>query len=148
MQSEFPCPDPARSGAGPETVVGLLSDRSIELIVAQLAILKTGAAFMPIDTGYPEERVKFMLDDISAPLIVTQSRFIDQIDAEKVNVVDMDLPEAYSADSSALGVSCFPGDFMLRCLYFRFHRGPERCAVGAPGYLQYYQRGHAYAGHQ
>ncbi|WP_419784269.1 amino acid adenylation domain-containing protein [Maridesulfovibrio sp.] len=103
-------------GAGPETVVGLLADRSAELIVAQLAILKTGAAFMPIDTGYPEERIKFMLDDISAPLIVTESRFMDQIDAEKVNVVDMDLPEAYSADSSALGVSCFPGD--LCCVVY------------------------------
>ncbi|WP_320007192.1 non-ribosomal peptide synthetase [Maridesulfovibrio sp.] len=103
-------------GAGPGTVVGLLADRSIELIVAQLAILKTGAAFMPIDTSYPEERIRFMLDDISAPLVVTQSRFVDQINIEKVNVVDMDHPEAYSPDCSALETFCSPGD--LCCVVY------------------------------
>ena len=50
-------------GAGPETVAAVVMDRSAELVVALLAVLKTGAAYLPVDPGYPAERVALMLQD-------------------------------------------------------------------------------------
>ncbi|MFI9008491.1 non-ribosomal peptide synthase/polyketide synthase [Actinosynnema sp. NPDC053489] len=56
-------------GAGPERIVALRLPRSVELLVAELAVLKAGAAFLPVDPDYPAERIAFMLDD-ARPLVV------------------------------------------------------------------------------
>ncbi|MFG1645624.1 non-ribosomal peptide synthase/polyketide synthase [Amycolatopsis sp. NPDC049252] len=59
----------AARGAGPERIVALALPRSAEIVVAQLAVLKTGAAYLPIDPDYPAERIAFMLED-AAPVVV------------------------------------------------------------------------------
>ncbi len=59
-------------GAGPDTRVGVLMGRSSALIVALLGILKAGAAYVPLDPGYPVDRLRFMLQDTEAPLLVTE----------------------------------------------------------------------------
>ena len=64
----------ARRGVGPEIVVGVCLDRSIELVVALYAVLKAGGAYAPLDPEYPRERLAFMLDDLAAPVIVTDAR--------------------------------------------------------------------------
>ncbi|MFZ5750416.1 MAG: MupA/Atu3671 family FMN-dependent luciferase-like monooxygenase [Pseudomonadota bacterium] len=60
----------AARGAGPGTIVGLCVERSADLVVAMLAILRTGAAYLPLDPGYPPERIAYMLADSGAPLVV------------------------------------------------------------------------------
>src|SRR5947207_5082970 len=60
-------------GVGPEVVVGLCLERSLELIVGLLGILKAGGAYLPLDPDYPRERLSFMVADAGARLIVTQS---------------------------------------------------------------------------
>jgi tyrocidine synthetase-3 len=58
-------------GAGPDTIVGIMVERSLEMISGILGILKAGGAYMPIDPGYPEERVRYMLADSGAKILVT-----------------------------------------------------------------------------
>ncbi|RYD31644.1 MAG: amino acid adenylation domain-containing protein, partial [Verrucomicrobiaceae bacterium] len=60
------------SGATRETLVGVCADRSPEMLVAILAVLKSGAAYVPIDPKYPAERIAYILQDSKAPLLLTQ----------------------------------------------------------------------------
>ncbi len=60
-------------GAGPETVVGLALPRSAELVVAMLAILKTGAAYLPIDPKYPSRRLDYVLSEARPALVLTDT---------------------------------------------------------------------------
>ncbi|MGJ3561519.1 AMP-binding protein [Streptomyces sp. INA 01156] len=61
-------------GAGPERIVALLLPRSVELLVAELAVLKTGAAFLPIDPAHPAERIAYTLEDADPVLVLTDQR--------------------------------------------------------------------------
>ncbi|MEV0961457.1 amino acid adenylation domain-containing protein [Streptomyces sp. NPDC049910] len=58
-------------GAGPETLVGLSLERGIELIPALLGILKSGAAYLPLDPANPADRIAYIVDDAQAPVVVT-----------------------------------------------------------------------------
>ncbi|MER8101365.1 amino acid adenylation domain-containing protein, partial [Kitasatospora sp. NPDC094016] len=61
-------------GAGPERLVAVALPRSAELVVAILAVLKTGAAYVPVDPEYPTARIAYLLDDARPDLVVTDSR--------------------------------------------------------------------------
>src|SRR5690606_8208336 len=52
-------------------IVGILMDRSIEMVVALIATMKSGAAYLPLDPLYPEERIEYMLSDSSAKFVIT-----------------------------------------------------------------------------
>ena len=66
-------------GVGPETVVGLCLERSLELIVGLLGILKAGGAYLPLDPQYPAQRLAFMLGDAGARVLVTQAALLDRL---------------------------------------------------------------------
>jgi non-ribosomal peptide synthetase component F len=66
-------------GVGPETVVGLCVERSPEMVIGLLGILKAGGAYLPLDPGYPAERLSFMLRDAGAPVMVTQSALLPRL---------------------------------------------------------------------
>ncbi len=61
-------------GAGPEGVVALCIERSFEMVIAMLAVLKSGAAYLPLDPDYPSERLAFMVDDARPLCLVTSRR--------------------------------------------------------------------------
>ncbi|MFK3978800.1 non-ribosomal peptide synthetase [Micromonospora sp. NPDC050397] len=67
-------------GVGPETVVGLLTDRTPEGIAGLWGILKAGAAYLPLDPSYPPKRLAFMLEDANAALCLTQLPYADRLD--------------------------------------------------------------------
>ena len=60
-----------RLGVGPEALVALVLERSVEMVVAVLGVLKAGGAYLPVDPAYPEERVRFMLEDAGATVVLT-----------------------------------------------------------------------------
>ena len=66
---------------GPESIVGIYVDRSFEMISGVLGILKSGAAFLPLDPHYPPERIRFMLEDTKTPLILTQEQLLPKLSA-------------------------------------------------------------------
>ncbi len=65
-------------GVGAETVVGLLVDRSLELVIGLLGILKAGAAYLPLDPSYPAQRLSFMLSDAGCSVLVTQQALLER----------------------------------------------------------------------
>jgi nonribosomal peptide synthetase DhbF len=80
-------------GIGPEQFVALVLLRSVEMIVALLAVLKSGAAYLPIDPGYPAERVRFMLDDVNPVCLLTTTAIelpIGLAEASGVAVIVLD----------------------------------------------------------
>ncbi len=86
----------AARGAGPERIVALALGRSVEIVVAQLAVLKTGAAYLPIDPEYPAERIAFMLADAAPVVVLTQRPNVALVasDAPKAALGASDAPKA------------------------------------------------------
>ncbi|HEV3316427.1 MAG TPA: amino acid adenylation domain-containing protein [Candidatus Angelobacter sp.] len=66
-----------KMGAGPEGLVAICVERSLEMTVGVLAILKTGAAYVPLDPKYPSSRLSYMLENSRIKLLVTQEQFLD-----------------------------------------------------------------------
>ena len=77
-------------GVGPETVVGLCVERSPAMLVGLLGILKAGGAYLPLDPGYPPERLAFMLEDAGAPVLVTHAALLDRLPAHGARIVRLD----------------------------------------------------------
>src|SRR5207244_8855777 len=77
-------------GVGPEVVVGLCVERSLEMLVGLLGILKAGGAYLPLDPGYPRERLAFMLSDAGAPVLVTQAALRGQLPTSGAHLVCLD----------------------------------------------------------
>ncbi|WP_301150481.1 non-ribosomal peptide synthetase, partial [Mycobacterium simiae] len=83
----------AGHGAGPETVVALMFPRSADAIVAILAVLKTGAAYLPIDPTHPRARIEFMLADVAPTTAVTTAALADRFDGcDGLQVITTDDP--------------------------------------------------------
>ncbi|POP62338.1 non-ribosomal peptide synthetase, partial [Pseudomonas syringae] len=94
-----------------DDVVAVLLDRSVALVAVQLAVLKVGASYIPIDKGTPDNRLKFMLEDSGAKAIVSQGNVLDETySGLKVDITDLNV-DAYSShkpssDASASETAC------------------------------------------
>jgi amino acid adenylation domain-containing protein len=72
------------------TLVGICVERSLEMVVGLLGILKSGAAYVPIDPKFPKERLAFMLEDAGLPVLLTQARLTGLIPDSKTRIVLLD----------------------------------------------------------
>jgi amino acid adenylation domain-containing protein len=82
------------AGVGPEDVVGLFLDRSPEMILGVLAVLKAGAAYVPLDPAYPQERLAYILRDSGARVVLTAKRLAGALHADGAVIVLADGGEA------------------------------------------------------
>jgi amino acid adenylation domain-containing protein len=95
-------------GAGPDVLVGLYVERSLEMVVGILGVLKAGAAYVPMDTSYPEERLAFMRSDAGLNLLLTQSSLLAGLPsrgAQTVLLDEFDWDEAHETAQSDPGVA-------------------------------------------
>jgi amino acid adenylation domain-containing protein/thioester reductase-like protein len=81
-------------GVKPQQIVGIYLDRSLEMVIAILAVLKAGGAYLPIDISYPQERVDFMLQDAAVQAVLTRSSLSAQLGQNTAKVICLDTDEA------------------------------------------------------
>lgn len=77
-------------GVGPETLVGVCLERSLEMVISLFAILKAGGAYVPLDPSYPSERLQFMLAEIKTPVILTQQALLTRLSLKKEHCLCLD----------------------------------------------------------
>lgn len=123
-------------GAGPDRLIGLFVERNIDMVIGMLAILKAGAAYLPIDPAYPSQRISFVFEDATPHLILTQrhlrSRLCDR--QEKVVILEdlmagpsgPDLQESVSPDLMGLN-----GQHLAFVIYTSGSTGTPKGAMNA-----------------
>ncbi|ESA33592.1 polyketide synthase family protein [Leptolyngbya sp. Heron Island J] len=79
-----------RHGVGPDTLVGLCVERSLEMVVGILGILKAGGAYVPLDPGYPNQRLAFMLKDSQVAILLTQQPLLAQLPETRASILCLD----------------------------------------------------------
>ena len=77
-------------GVGPEVLVGICLERSLEMVVGLLGILKAGGAYVPLDPAYPKQRLSFMVEDAQLPVLVTQERLVEELPEHSAKVLCLD----------------------------------------------------------
>ncbi|WP_345891525.1 amino acid adenylation domain-containing protein, partial [Pseudomonas chlororaphis] len=88
-------------GVGPDTLVGVAVDRSLEMIVGLLAVLKAGGAYVPLDPQYPRERLQCMIEDSGLRLLLTQQALLEQLPiSQDLNLVCLEQDPHWLADYS------------------------------------------------
>ena len=97
-------------GVGPETVVGLCVERSLEMVVGLLGILKAGGTYLPLDPSYPPERLAFMLADAQARVLLTQAALVERLPAQAATIVrlDVDAPAIAQQPTIAPSIALHP----------------------------------------
>jgi amino acid adenylation domain-containing protein/non-ribosomal peptide synthase protein (TIGR01720 family) len=91
-------------GVGAELVVGLMLERSVEMVVSLLGVLKAGAAYLPLDPGYPEARLSYMLADAGVRVLLTEQRLLERMGEPGCQVVCVEQEWAAIAKRSAANV--------------------------------------------
>ena len=90
-----------RLGVGPETVVGIMMERSIEMMCSVLAVLKAGGAYLPLDLSYPAERLSFMLRDAGVKVLIGHRRFAGALPVPEAQVVLLDEAWKFAGNSTS-----------------------------------------------
>jgi amino acid adenylation domain-containing protein len=79
-----------KNGVGPEVMVGICLERSIDMVVGLLAILKAGGAYVPLDRSYPRERIQLMLEETQVPYIITIGKWKESLPVEQGKLILLD----------------------------------------------------------
>ena len=125
-----------RLGVGPDVMVGLMVERSLEMMVGLLGILKAGGAYLPLDPSYPAERLAFMLEDSAAPVLLTQQHLREGLPAHQAEVLylDSEWPARIAPESAENLTALNEGDHLSYVIY-------TSGSTGRPKGVQLTQRG-------
>jgi amino acid adenylation domain-containing protein len=95
-------------GVGPEVLVGILLERSVEMVICLLAVLKAGGVYLPLDPTHPKERLEFMLADSRAAVLLTHSRLQSLCHQAQVVCVDTEWEHIITMSQTALASAVAP----------------------------------------
>lgn len=98
-------------GVEEEIIVGLLTTHSIETVIGILGILKAGGAYLPIDNGYPSDRISYMLEDSGSRILLTNIELPKSVSFNG-EIINLNNPDLYSGDSSNLECVNKPNDLV------------------------------------
>ncbi|WP_010248522.1 non-ribosomal peptide synthetase [Acetivibrio cellulolyticus] len=98
-------------GVKPDSIVGIMLDRSIEMIIGIMGILKAGGAYLPIAADYPEDRIKYMLSDSSIKVLLTQKSLIKDLESD-IEVIDLEDEEIFRGEATNLEPVTTASDLM------------------------------------
>ncbi|MEY4544399.1 MAG: pyoverdine synthetase [Pseudomonadota bacterium] len=128
-------------GVGPDVLVGVCAERSLQMVVGLLAILKAGGAYVPLDPTYPEERLRYMIEDSGIPLLLTQASVLARLPwvAERAWCLDRDWAEVESLPGSDLPLLNQPAH-LAYCIYTSGSTGRPKAAAITHGGLDNYLR--------
>jgi amino acid adenylation domain-containing protein len=79
-----------RQGVGPDVLVGICADRSLEMVVGLMGILKAGGAYVPLDPQYPKDRLAFMLEDSAVTVLLTQAHIAGRLPGTRARIIRLD----------------------------------------------------------
>lgn len=83
------------NGVGADNIVGIMVERSPEMLIGIIGVLKAGGAYLPIDPGYPVDRIQYMLEDSKTNILLTQQSLLDKIEF-KGEIIDLFSSNAYA----------------------------------------------------
>ncbi|XYH99293.1 amino acid adenylation domain-containing protein [Sorangium sp. So ce1128] len=93
-------------GVAPGVLVGLCMERSPELLVGLLGVLKAGGAYLPLDPAYPQDRLAFMLDDAGAPILLSQASLAGRLPSCRARLLCVDSGQEVMASQHELDPAC------------------------------------------
>jgi amino acid adenylation domain-containing protein len=123
-----------RNGVGADVPVGVCFERSIEMVVALLAVLKAGGAYVPLDPALPRERLAFMLADAGVPVLLTQRHLLERLPryGGRVRSLDADW-EAIAAEASEDPPGNVTSDNLAYVIYTSGSTGQPKGAMNTHG---------------
>ncbi|SCF74547.1 AMP-binding enzyme C-terminal domain-containing protein [Streptomyces sp. Ncost-T10-10d] len=102
-------------GVGAESVVGLFVERSFEMVIALVGILKTGGAYLPVHPNEPTERFRYMLEQADSRVLLTHDRLIDRVPEVDAAVVNLDLESEMPPDAGPIEPGTTPDNVACVC---------------------------------
>ena len=124
-------------GVDRESLVAVFLERSMQMVVALLGVLKAGAAYVPVDVSYPAERIAYMLEDADAEVVLTQSNLRDGLPQGRVNVINLDSEweEVGSHSSSNLNIK-LDAENLAYVIYTSGSTGKPKGAMNTHGAIR------------
>jgi amino acid adenylation domain-containing protein len=89
-------------GAGPETLIGVCLERSFDFVVSSLAVLLSGAAYLPLDPTWPAARLRSILEGAQAPLVISRGELASRVSGDGVRTIDLDVDAGAIENSESL----------------------------------------------
>jgi amino acid adenylation domain-containing protein len=117
-------------GVGPDALVIIAMEKSLDMLVGLLGILKAGAAYVPLDPEYPQERLSFVLEDTAAAVLLTQEKLVARFPTHGAQVIEIDRQwEMIAEESDANPVTTAGPDNLAYVIYTSGSTGQPKGAM-------------------